>query len=433
MRDLFVTMVVFGSLPLILARPWIGIIMWSWLGYMNPHRLTWGFAYAMPFAQIVALTTLAAMLFSKEKKKLTWSPEITVLTLFILWMLITTYFALEPDAALEQLDKVLKIQLMTYVTLILMASKERIEALIWTIALSLGFYGVKGGIFTVLTGGSYHVLGPEGSFIAGNNETGLALLMTMPLVRYLQLRARRRWVKLGLTAALVLIFIAVLGTQSRGAYVGAILTGSFLLLKSRKRFALILLAALAVPPALLMMPETWWERMGTIQNYEEDRSAMGRINAWRFATNLALERPTGGGFETFRAQWFRLYAPIPGDVHDAHSIWFEVLGEHGFVGLGLFLALGFMTWRRAGGIVRLARDRPDLAWASDLARMIQVSLVAYASAGSFLGLAYFDLYYHLIAVTVIVAALVKKAVAEPAAERVTAPRHGPEGLGIVRS
>jgi probable O-glycosylation ligase (exosortase A-associated) len=194
-----------------------------------------------------------------------------------------------------------------------------------------------------------------------------------------------------------------------------------------------LLAALAVPPALLMMPETWWERMGTIQNYEEDRSAMGRINAWRFATNLALERPTGGGFETFRAQWFRLYAPIPGDVHDAHSIWFEVLGEHGFVGLGLFLALGFMTWRRAGGIVRLARDRPDLAWASDLARMIQVSLVAYASAGSFLGLAYFDLYYHLIAVTVIVAALVKKAVAEPAAERVTAPRHGPEGLGIVRS
>jgi probable O-glycosylation ligase (exosortase A-associated) len=156
-----------------------------------------------------------------------------------------------------------------------------------------------------------------------------------------------------------------------------------------------------VPLAIMFMPEHWTSRMHTIQTYEEDASAMGRINAWWFAFNLAKDRPiVGGGFETFRGWIFARWAPDPGNYHDAHSIYFEVLGEHGFVGLALFLALGLMSLRLAGQVARLARKDTALQWMTDLASLLQVSLIGYATAGLFLGLAYFDFYYALVAAVV---------------------------------
>lgn len=412
-RDIAVTVAVLALLPLILRRPYIGILAWSWIGYMNPHRLAYGFAREAPFAMIIGATTLVAILFMKEKIRLPWTRETVLLLLFVLWVCITTVFSLQQEYSLLQLEKVVKIQVMTFVTMMLMLHRDRLDLLVWVIVLSLGFYGVKGGIFTLMTGGGYHVMGPLGSFIGGNNELGLAMIMTLPLMRYLQLQRDSKWQRNLFTAAMVLTVIAILGTQSRGALVGLAVMAVVLILKSRRRFALLLLAALMVPVAMTVMPESWFERMHTIKEYEEDQSAQGRINAWHFAVNLAQDRPlVGGGFEAFHWRNFRYYAPDPHDVKDAHSIYFEVLGEHGFAGLLIYLLLGFFTWRSAGGIIRSIRDREDMLWARDLAAMIQVSLAGYASAGAFLGLAYFDLYYHLVAMVVILRFLVRRQLAE---------------------
>lgn len=403
MRDLFVTMVVFGSLPLILKRPYIGILMWSWIGYMNPHRLSWGFATDFPFAQIIALTTLSAMLFSKEEKRIPWTRESVLLLIFILWMCVTTVFALHPEPARVELIKVLKIELMTFVTMMLMKDRFRIDLLVWVIALSLGFYGVKGGIFTITTGGTYHVMGPFRTFIGGNNEIGLALIMTIPLMRYLHLQAKQIWVKWGLMAAMGLTFVAILGTQSRGALVGLVAMAAMLLWKTRKRFVFLLLMAPVLYAGYQFMPESWHDRMQSIEHYQQDASAMGRINAWKFAFNLAKDRPlVGGGNQAFTPDLFARYAPDPRNVHDAHSIYFEVLGEHGFVGLALFLLLGWFSWRTCSLVVKQARPHSEGQWMADLASMLQVSLVGYATSGAFLGLAYFDLYYHLIALVVLI-------------------------------
>ncbi|BCO30241.1 O-antigen polymerase [Thiohalobacter sp. COW1] len=412
-RDIAVTVAVLALLPLILRRPYIGILAWSWIGYMNPHRLAYGFAREAPFAMIIGATTLVAMLFMKEKIRLPWSRETAVLLLFVLWMCLTTVFSLQQEYSVLQLEKVVKIQVMTFVTMMLMLHRDRLDLLVWVIVLSLGFYGVKGGIFTLMTGGGYHVMGPLGSFIGGNNELGLAMIMTLPLMRYLQLQRDRKWQRNLFTAAMALTVIAILGTQSRGALVGLAVMAVVLILKSRRRFALLLLAALMIPAAMTIMPESWFERMHTIKEYEEDQSAQGRINAWHFAVNLAQDRPlVGGGFEAFHWRNFRYYAPDPHDVKDAHSIYFEVLGEHGFAGLLIYLLLGFFTWRSATWIIRNTRERGDLLWSRDLAAMIQVSLAGYASAGAFLGLAYFDLYYHLIAMIVILRVLVRQQLAQ---------------------
>ena len=401
MRDILVTVIIFGTLPFIFQRPYIGILVWTWIGFMNPHRLTWGFAYDLPFAMIVALVTLLSLFASREPKKIPWTGESKVLLIFVIWMFVTTIFSVFPEFAWLQMEKVAKIQLMIFVTLILMQSKERINLLVWVMTLSLAFYGIKGGIFTIVHGGVYHVRGPAQSFIGGDNEMGLALIMTIPLLRYLQMNAANVWVRHGMTAAMLLTAIAAIGSQSRGALVGIVAMGVFLWLKSRNKFFTSMIAAAGAAMVISTMPQQWVERMQSMKNYEQDASALGRINAWSMAYNMAKHRPLGGGFESFKRPMFAQYAPQYGGSHDAHSIYFEVLGEHGFVGLGIFLLLGLMTWRTASWIIKRARRDRETRWAADLAAMVQVSLVGYASAGAFLGLAYFDFYYTLIAIVVL--------------------------------
>lgn len=412
MRDLFVATIVFGSLPFILRRPFLGILMSAWLGYMNPHRLCYGFMLDMPVVWIVGVATLIGMLASKEAKQMIWSREMVVLVLFVGWMGITTTQAFYPDAAFEQYIKVIKIQVLTVLTLLMLTSKERIRLFIWVIVLSLGFYGLKGGVFTIIHGGVYRVQGPEGTFIGGNNELALALVMTIPLMRYLQLQEKSHLVRLGLTVGMVLTIISAVGSQSRGALVGLLVTGTIFWFKSRRKLMLAIFIALSVVLVVTIMPESWYQRMDTIDTYQQDDSAMGRINAWWTAWNVARNRFLGGGFEMWRPPVFRQFAPQPENVHDAHSIYFKVLGEHGFVGLFLFLLLLALTWWKCGAIIQIAKKNAELLWARDLATMIQVSMVGYMSAGAFLGLSYFDYIYHLIAVVVVTYALIEKAAAE---------------------
>jgi len=425
MRDIFVTAVIFGTLPFVLARPYIGILLWTWVSFMNPHRLCWGFAYDFPFAYVIAVVTLISVLISHEPKKIPWTRETVILLVFILWMVITTIFSVYPILAWPELNKVVKIQLMVFVTMMVMQNKERLNLLVWVLALSLAFYGIKGGIFTIVHGGVYHVRGPARTFIGGDNEMGLALIMTIPLLRYLQLTATKVWLRYAMIAAMLLCALAAIGSQSRGAMLGMAAMGVFFWLKSRSKVFTGLLTAVAAALILMTMPQAWFDRMATIEHYQDDASAEGRINAWGMAFNLAKDKPLGGGFEVFQPGMFLRYGPDPWNVHDSHSIYFEVLGEHGFFGLFLFLVLGLMVWRTASWTVKRARGDPENRWAADLAAMVQVSLVGYASAGAFLGLANFDLYYTLIAVVVLCKTVL---VARQAARKVESAQHS-EGAG----
>lgn len=403
MRDLFVAAVIFGLLPFVFKRPWVGILLWSWLGYMNPHRLAWGFAYDFPFAMIVGIVTIVSFMASKEKKEMPWTRETIVLLIFVGWMLFTTFFAFYPELAWVQWNKVWKIQLMIFLTALIITDRHKLHWLIWVIALSFGFYGVKGGIFTIINGGAYRVQGPEGTFIGGNNELALALVMTIPLIRYLHLQATRHWLRIGLASAMVLTGVAAIGSQSRGGLVAMLAMGLFLWLKSRNKITTGMYMAIAVAIMASVMPQEWYDRMNTIQTYQEDQSAQGRINAWHVAYNVAKDRITGGGFETFKPPTFRQYAPDPYNVHDVHSIYFEQMGEQGFIGFGLFMLLGLMAWIRAQQVIKRCKKDPDRKWAADLAAMVQVSLIGYAAGGSFLGMSYWDLPYHLMIILVLVA------------------------------
>ena len=340
-RDIVVTLIVVGSLPFCLTRPWVGILMWSWIGYMNPHRLTWSFAYTMPFAMMVALATLIGLLFTGERKPL--PKTIETYLLLALWALfvVSTLSAYNPTDAWNQLDKVSKILLVTFITMLLFQDVYKLKLLFYVIALSIGFYGLKGGIWAIGTGGGNSVLGPPDSFIAGNTEIGLALNMVIPLLVLLIRFEERRWVKNGLRATLFFSIPAVLFTYSRGAVLGLGVVLTLMFVKSRAKFIILPLAIIVAIFGKSMVPEQWLARMGTIQTYEQDRSANMRLNSWHVAYQLAQDNPfIGAGFRPFSPGVYLRYSPDEklNDQQDAHSIYFQVLAEHGFTGLALYVS-----------------------------------------------------------------------------------------------
>ena len=295
----------------------------------------------------------------------------------------------------------MKIDLMVLVALVVIYSKKHIVMLTWILAGSIGFYGIKGGLFTLATGGTYRVWGPEGSFIEGNNEIALALVMVIPLMRFLHLTTESVWLKHGLVVSMLLCAVAALGSQSRGAVLAIVAMAIVLWWRSDKKIIAAGLIVLAGFTLVSFMPEQWWTRIETIGTYEEDSSAGGRINAWLMAWNLAKDNFFGGGFMVYKPDLFALYAPDPLDVHAAHSIYFMVLGEHGFVGLFLFLLLWFFVWRTADRLRTQGQKLPQTKWLSHLGAMCQVSLAGYAVGGAFLSLSYYDLPYNILILVVL--------------------------------
>jgi putative inorganic carbon (HCO3(-)) transporter len=400
MRDILLLAVFVGLLPFAVRRTWIAVLLWTWVSIMNPHKLAWGFAIDMPFAAAAAIAAFVSLPYNRDRLHFPWDKSVIALLLFIVWTAITTAFAFFPGPALDQLIKVVKIQAMTLVALAAIRERKHIELFVWVNALSIGFYGFKGGIFTITSGGASRVWGPGGGFIEGNNEIGLALIMVIPLLNYLRLVTRQRLLRWLLMVVMLLSAVAALGTQSRGAFLAIAAMIFVLWLRSSRKFYSATFIVSVSLSLLAFMPDTWTDRMRTIQTYEEDSSAMGRLNAWQMAVNLANDRLTGGGFVVDEPSVFARYAPIPADLHAAHSIYFQVLGEHGWVGLGLFVAIGLYAFAAAGRVRRQALEQPEADWLHHLAGMIQVSMVGYAVGGAFLSLAYFDLPYNMLVVVV---------------------------------
>jgi len=396
MRDLALLAIIAGLIPVIMRHPWIGVLVGAWISLMNPHRYAFGFANNFPFAFIVALATVASLVFGKQKIEFPRHGVLVMIILLMVWFSITLLFALEPDAAFAQWVNVMKVFLLVLLSAFLIRSRKEIDAFIWVLVLSVGFFGVKGGLFTIATGGVHKVYGPPGgSYVSDNNAICIALVMVVPLMFYLGSTANRKIIKWGLGAAALLSMVAVLGSQSRGALLAVAAMSVFLWLKSRKKivFGVILFGSLA--SAVMFMPDVWETRMRSMENYEADASAQGRINSWTMAYNLANARPiVGGGFEIYTRRTFQEYAPNPEDVHSAHSIYFQMLGEHGYVGLFLFLTLGLMGWVTARRVIARSRTVPENAWAGQLARSIQVSLIGFGVGGAFVNISYWELQYY---------------------------------------
>ena len=347
--------------------------------------------------------------------------EMIMMFFFAFFMAITSWFAVNSSGAWQQWQHVMKILLMTFVTPMLVFGTRRIVWLLLVTAGSIGFYGIKGGFFAISTGGSYMVLGPSGSFLSGNTYIGLALIMVLPMLLVSARLFHRGWVDigwplhaawykpigLGFYAAFWLTSIAILATYSRGAFLGLLVIAPFLFLRMKRKWLLVGLALIAVGVVGVAPPERLAERWSTIKTFEEDTSSMQRIQAWGVNWNMAVERPLVGMGMRNTAMgypWWISYANFEGSWNHAlspHSIYFQILGQHGFLGLAVFLVLIGFTYLTLGRIKRSAATLPGREWLSEYAWALQVGLIGFMAAGAFLDVAYFNLLYAFVALAII--------------------------------
>src|SRR5262249_12112385 len=155
--------------------------------------------------------------------------------------------------------------------------------LIWIMVISLGFFGIKGGGFTLLGGGTNRVYGPDASMISDNNHIATALLVALPLMNYLRMESRHAIVRYGLLATMTLTLFAIVGSDSRGALLGLGAVCAYFWWKSPGKIISAALLVIVVGAALAFMPDHWFDRMHSIQTYDEDESAMSRLEIWKVA------------------------------------------------------------------------------------------------------------------------------------------------------
>jgi putative inorganic carbon (HCO3(-)) transporter len=403
MRGLVFFLAFISSLPLIFVSPFNGVLIWYVLSIGNFHTLIYGPFAALNYSYLVAILTCLSWLISRSERKQIPLTTLVVLTfLFSIWITITSFFALAPDAGVwYKLIIVQKILFMCLVGYAMTTTRSRMNQLIWAVVLTLGAWGVKGAILGILRGGDIH--GPDNGPLSDRNDFGLGLVLMLPLLFYHWHLATNRHVRRWLMLMGFLVTLAVFLTYSRGALLGACAMGAVFWLRSREKFATGLLILACVFSVYNFAPHEWFERMGTIGTYQEDGSAMSRINVWMVCLRIAELHPiTGGGFKvTFapaitNAMLLGTNIPRLTIPRAAHSIYFDVLSEHGYVGLALFLMILVYSWINCSRLIRYSRDRPDLAWAGILGRMGQAVLVGYATAGAFASQAYLDEYWCMI-------------------------------------
>lgn len=401
---LFVLLI--GSLPICLARPFYGILLWTIIAFLNPQSALfyWSAANTFPWAVAVAVPTLVGfVLFSRSWKNLA-SGKILLIGMLWIWFTITSFISTHTPLFIHHAgdtwfhwDSVSKILFMTVITIALLDSFERLRIFVLVLAGCFGYFILKALPFLILTGGSFRLYGPEYSMIADNNDLGLALNMTLPLFFFLAQTETRRWTKWLCGFLFVCTIPAILFTYSRGAVVGLVVILTLMLLRSKRRILIIPVMGFAIAVGLLFAPASWKERMDPTRPDAVDGSAKSRLNAWSFSWNLSKDYPiAGGGFGTFTNELFDIYAPNTRDIHGPHSIYFQILGEHGFVGLALYLALIVSCFRSAYRILKWSKLYGD-DFATAYAHMFRFSLVGFLVSGTFLGRAYFDYFFAIVA------------------------------------
>jgi putative inorganic carbon (hco3(-)) transporter len=406
MRGYAFLLVYLWSLTLILKTPFNGVLVWYGFSFGNFHTLIWDPSLAtLPYAYGIAIVTGISWLFSRtEKKKLPVTSQVILTIFFSLWITITSLFAMAPEEEVWfKWNFFQKVLLMCLIGFALTTTRERVNQLIWVVVLSIGFWGVKGAISFPLHGGGEGIHGPDGGITASNNEFGVALIMILPLLFYLWHTAVDRRIRRGLMVMGFLITFATIFTYSRGALVGVCAMATVLWLRSPAKMSMGLAILVFGAAVYAFAPQSWFNRMQTIETYEDDSSATGRIVVWRASMRIAELHPImGGGFSVTHSADItnRMLAgttiPRLSAGRATHSIYFDVLSEHGWVGLALFLLIAMYAWRACTSLIRNSRDRPDLAWANVLGRMGQAVLVGYWTSGAFQSLAYFDEYWCIV-------------------------------------
>ncbi len=419
MRDL-----VFAICALILfyfaaKRSFIGVSIWLWSGLFVPVHWLYGFASSISYNSVFAVVTILGFFISRNKAKFHFDALFVLVILFFLHTTLTSATTVAiPALVWREWENFLKVIILLIFSCLIIRKEHHFNLYIWAIVLSIGFMGFVEGLKFIASAGGHKIKGPDGHILSDNNHMALALCMTLPMIAYLTSVTKEKVIVYGLKVMLVVCVIAILGTYSRGGMIGLVFVGGYFWLKSKHKIRLLFVLMIISSIAYTYLPERWYNRMDTIETASEDGSFMTRVNSWKIHTLMALDRPiTGGGFKSCQYGYiwrslavnidkldFISTPPVSERGWAAHSIYFQVLGDHGFAGFFLFISIIALSFIKLTSIEKYYRKQTGVDdWRYRLSKMVKVSLLAYCVSGAALSLAYLELYYAILAVVICLA------------------------------
>jgi probable O-glycosylation ligase (exosortase A-associated) len=437
LRSLYISLIygvfLFGGF----VAPFTMGLGYVWVDTFTPQNVAYSIVNEIPVSAVMAVAAILAYLLLDRKSP----PALNLVTLLVIvmagWVTFTTFNdPVRPVDAFGKWNWAIKTIVFSAFMPAMFRSRVQIEAFLQIYIFSLSGQFLPFAGKTILTGGKY---GASLGLVEGNgglaegSHLATVCLLVIPILfhlrRYTVILPRWRIIKLGYAGLAFACLAACVGTFERTALVGVAVVLAGFILRSRRRIlysAIIAGIIVAGSGYVATSKNEWVDRMKTIGTYTQDNSAFGRILVWEWTLDFVKTHPYGGGFNSYLVDEIKLPGtpehpePIIDKGRAFHSIYFEVLGEHGWVGLGIFLSLfvaSFLTLRSAA--IR-AKRLAGMQWCHDLARMLQISIVVPMVCGAFIGIAFQAEFYYLFALAVMlrqqvrVAERMARAAAKPA-------------------
>ncbi|HLP39927.1 MAG TPA: O-antigen ligase family protein [Fibrobacteria bacterium] len=381
-----------------LRAPVFGVCIFLWHDIFQP--LTFAFRQgSIPLAAYCLAVMFGSFLHHlfNGKLKPAWTLFHLEVAIFLVWILICAIVSPYPTAW-EGMRKVAVYLIPMGIIAFMVQTVRDMEWVSATLMFSVGIWAAAAGILGPFHG-SYPYLAIEGGQMSDNNEVAAATVGYLPFCIHFIFHYSGRFrlpVRLAILGLFLVSLSSIAFSQSRGA---AVATGTlavfFLTLISKHKIRDTLVLVLFSAGALYFAPDSFWERMGTINIGVEqtEASASNRMALMKAAWEGTLDNPI---FGMGPYCWLDGYAQYIDDRHNPHDVWLKCSVEIGLVGLGLFLAIISTVLACMWRVRQLAMKADDARGAS-MAMAVMASIIGVSIALSFLSQPYWEYFWAILA------------------------------------
>jgi probable O-glycosylation ligase (exosortase A-associated) len=418
-----------------LVAPFVLGLGYVWVDTFAPQQVSYSILTAVPVSAIMAVAAIGAYLLMDRRAPPRPTLIMVLLVLTAIWVTYTTIAcAVSPESAWPKWNWAIKTIGFSAFMPFLFRSRVQIEAFLQIYIFSAAGQIIPYGAKTLLSGGSYHAnlgLLSGNSGLAEGSALATVAIMGVPVMLWLRrhgiILPRLKIVGLMYLGLAIAAVSTSVGTYERTGLVALAVVAGGLWLQSRHklRYAAYAGAVAMVLSLYVIRPNSEWaQRMSTITDYNQESSSLGRILVWKWTLEFVQTHPLGGGFNAYVVDTITYPGengtpPLVARGKAFHNMYFEMLGEHGWPGLGLLLAL---LGGSAVALVRAIRDCRNLAdmeWCADLAKALLIAESIVAVCGNFIGIAFQPEVYYIFSLSTMVAchvAQVKRVASVPARE-----------------
>jgi O-antigen ligase len=275
-------------------------------------------------------------------------------------VVLTIPFSFWPGGSLKLFSDVyVKIILIFALMISTITSPRRVRQMTWIMIVASGYLASR-AVFDYVRGVNLvegdRVRGAVGGMFENPNDLALNLVTFLAPTLFIIFQDRRLSRRLLATAIAGAMLAAIICTKSRSGFLGLIAMGAVALYYVAKvKPAIVMAALVAGLMALPAMPESFWNRMDSIMNADEDASGSraARLRLIEQGVEVFLTNPVTG----IGAGQFQNYNP-PGTIERwrvTHNVWLQVAAELGVFGVAAFAFLVVRAYAASFVALRMLR------------------------------------------------------------------------------